>query len=108
MTRGDIFAIAGKGDFSTKPRPGLIVQSDLYNSVHPSVTVCPISSAATGDRLYRVPIARDDANGLRLDSEIEIDKVQAVWLARLGPRIGSASNAVMTDVDRALRRWLDL
>lgn len=108
MTRGDIYSVAVKGDFSSKPRPGLVVQSDLFNPTHPSVTVCPISSTLTDDRLYRVEIARTDANGLKRDSEIEIDKVQAIWLSRLGRQIGRASDTILFHVDDALRRWLDL
>lgn len=108
MKRGDIFSVAGRGDFSNKPRPGLIVQSNLFNDFHPSVTVCPISTAYTDERLYRITIERDAENGLKSDSEIEVDKVQSVWLSRLGRRIGRASDHVMLQVDESLKRWLDL
>jgi mRNA interferase MazF len=108
MKRGEIYAVAGKGDFSTKPRPGLIVQSDLFNPHHPSVTVCPISSTMTSDRLFRISIARDEANGLREDSEVEVDKIQAVRIDRIRDRIGQASEDVTARVDEALRLWLDL
>ncbi|MBC7506079.1 MAG: type II toxin-antitoxin system PemK/MazF family toxin [Sandarakinorhabdus sp.] len=108
MQRGDIYTIAGAGDFSGKPRPGLIVQSDLFNEFHPSVTVCPLSSHMTGDSLYRVRIFPDADNALKFESEIEIDKVQAIWLQRLGKPIGRASNDVMIEVDAALRRWFDI
>lgn len=84
------------------------MQSDLFNPAHPSVTVCPISSTLTADRLYRIEIARTDENGLKLDCEIEVDKVQAIWLSRLGRRIGRASDPILFTVDEALRRWLDL
>ena len=108
MRRGDIYATAGRGDFSNTPRPSLIVQSDLFNPYHPSVTVCPISSTPTSDRLYRIEIAHDAGNGLNHDSEIEVDKVQAIWIARLGDHLGRASDPILHAVDEALRRWLDL
>jgi mRNA interferase MazF len=108
MRRGEIWAFAGRGDFSSKPRPGLIVQSDLFNDYHPSVTVCPISTTRTDDRLYRVIIEPDEANRLWARSEVEIDKVQAVWLSRMGDRIGMASDEVMVAVNDALILWLDL
>lgn len=108
MKRGDIVSVAGKGDFSTKPRPALVVQSDLFNEHHPSVTVCPITSFVTGATLYRVPIRRDEENGLEEDSEIEIDRVQAIWRWRVRQRIGRASGFVALEVEHALRRWLDL
>ena len=106
--RGEIYAIAGAGDFSGKPRPGLIVQADLFNEFHPSITVCPLSSHLTNDGLYRIPILRDEINALKSDSEIEVDKVQSVWRQRVGRPIGRASDEVMAAVDVALRRWFDL
>ena len=108
MRRGDIVSVAGGGDFLGKPRPALIVQDDLFNDLHPSVTVCPISSHLTGDHLYRVPIASDPETGLLLHSEVEVDKVTTVWTRRLGKHIGHAPEATMFAVRLALRRWLTI
>jgi mRNA interferase MazF len=108
VKRGDIYGVAGRGDFSGKPRPALIVQSDLFNPHHPSVTACPITTTVSGDGLYRIFVARDENNGLKADSEVEIDKVQAVRRDRVGRRIGTASEEALAAVDEALRRWLDL
>lgn len=108
MRRGDIVRTIGRGDFSTKPRPSLVVQSDAFNDYHPSLTVCPITSSITGDGLYRIAITPDDKNGLDHDSEIEIDRMQAIWRERIGGLIGKASDEVMFAVDESLRRWLAL
>lgn len=108
MHRGDIVAIAGRGDFSAKPRPALVVQSDLFNEDHPAVTVCPITSHATGDSFYRVPVPSGGQTGLVRDSEVEIDRVQAIWRQRVGQKIGRAPDEVMFAVDAALRRWLEI
>lgn len=108
MKRGDIVATIGRGDFSTKPRPSLIVQADAFNAYHPAITVCPITSEISGDSFYRVPVSATDDTRLLVDSEIEIDLVQAVWRSRVGRLIGHASDETMFLVDRALRRWLAL
>jgi mRNA interferase MazF len=108
MKRGDIVASVGRGDFSSKPRPSLIVQADLFTAYHPSITVCPISSVLTGGGYRRVPIARDEQTKLFADSEIEIDLVQAIKRERIGRKIGAASEDTMMLVDDALRRWLAL
>lgn len=108
MIRGEIYATVGRGDFSTKPRPALVLQTDLHNEFHPSISVCPIISVGSLENLFRIPIVRDERNGLLHDSEIEIDKVQSIWRARFGQRIGVASEVIMMEVDEALRRWLDL
>ena len=89
-----------------KPRPALIVQSDLFNEFHPSVTVCPISSHLTDDHLYRVPMAQSAETGLVWDSEVEVDKVTTIWVRRIGRRVGQAPDDVMFAVAIALRRWL--
>ena len=42
MKRGDLVVVSLKGDYG-KPRPALIVQSDLFDQ-HPSVTLMPVTS----------------------------------------------------------------
>jgi mRNA interferase MazF len=108
LRRGDIVSIVGRGDFATRPRPALVVQADVFNEHHPAVTVCPITSHLTGDALFRVPIDAGGGTGLNEDSEIEIDRVQAIWRQRVGRPIGRASDVAMELVDQALRRWLEL
>jgi mRNA interferase MazF len=108
MNRGDIVSTIGKGDFSKKPRPSLIVQADAFNAHHPAFTVCPITSEISGDSLYRIPLSATDQTNLLGDSEIEIDLVQAIRRERVGGLIGKASDDTMILVDQALRRWLAL
>ena len=40
MRRGDLVSIALQGDYG-KPRPALVIQSDLFDE-HPSITVLPV------------------------------------------------------------------
>ena len=108
MKRGDIVSTIGRGDFSKKPRPSLIVQADAFNAHHPAFTVCPITSEISGDSLYRIPVSANDENNLLVDSEIEIDLVQAIRRERVGGLLGKASDDTMILVDQALRRWLAL
>ncbi len=108
MIRGQLVSAVGRGDFSTKPRPCLIVQSDWFNDHHTSVVVCPITTVVLEKFFYRVPIPRDADNNLLVDSEIEIDLVQAIRRERIGRVIGQASAEIMFTVDQALRRWLAL
>jgi PemK-like, MazF-like toxin of type II toxin-antitoxin system len=44
VKRGAIVVVAAKGAYTGKPRPALILQSDLFNPTHQSVTICPITS----------------------------------------------------------------
>ena len=43
MNRGDIVICVLKGDYG-KPRPAVVIQSDLFNLTHTSITICPITS----------------------------------------------------------------
>jgi mRNA interferase MazF len=43
LKRGDVVVVALPGDYG-KPRPALIIQSDLFNETHASVTVIPVTS----------------------------------------------------------------
>lgn len=105
--RGDVVVCALTGDFG-KPRPAVIVQSNLFNQTHGSVVVCPISSEVTGLSLFRVPIPASQGSGLREDSEVMVDNISAVRRERVRQRIGELSRAQMASTDRALRLWLEL
>ena len=105
--RGDVVVCVLAGDYG-KPRPAVVVQSDLFNETHASVVVCPISSEVTGLSLFRVAIPASQASGLRRDSEIMVDKITAARRTRLSRQIGRLSRGQMSLVDRALGTWLEL
>jgi mRNA interferase MazF len=109
MRRGDIVRVADRtGDYAGKPRPALVVQSDLFAPSHDSITVCLITSNITGFGLFRIPVPADEATGLHAASEVAVDKLQSVRRSRIGGKIGVASDDTMILVDQALRRWLAL
>jgi mRNA interferase MazF len=75
--RGDIVVCVLAGDHG-KPRPAVVVQSDLFNDTHASLVLCPISSDITALTLFRVAVARSESSGLRQDSEVMVDKISTV------------------------------
>ena len=56
MKRGDIVVVAARGVYTGKPRPALIVQSDLFNDTHSSLTICPMTSEVIDAPLFRVAL----------------------------------------------------
>lgn len=104
MRRGDLVTIALQGDYG-KPRPALIIQSDLFDE-HPSVTVLPITSDLRPTPLFRVELAPTPDNGLRLVSQVMVDKTMTVAREKIGPVIGHADDATMVAVNRALALFL--
>lgn len=107
IKRGDIVTCVVAGDFG-KPRPALIVQSDLYNPTHASVMVLPITSHILDAPLFRIAISPGKLNGLKRPSQLMVDKLTAVRRDRLRERIGHVSAAVMARVEAALGDFLDL
>lgn len=107
MNRGDIVVSVSPGDYR-KPRPALVVQSDLFNSTHASIVICPISSHLVDAPLFRPTLRPGRENGLKVESQIMVDKIMAVRRDRIRKRIGQLDTAGMARVEEALRTWLDL
>jgi len=107
VTRGDLVVVAMPGDYG-KPRPALVVQSDLFNEAHASVTVAPVTSAIVDTPLFRITLEPSRRNGLRLVSQIMVDKLTTVRRQRVGQTIGHVEEAVMLRVSRALALWLGI
>lgn len=107
IKRGDIVICAAPGDFG-KPRPAVVVQSDLLNGTHASVVVCPITSHLEDAPLFRVPIAPGRVTGLKKDSQVMVDKTIAIPRGKITGRAGSIGGAHLKEIDAALRLWLDL
>jgi mRNA interferase MazF len=55
LKRGDIVVVALPGDYG-RPRPALIVQADLFNETHASVTVVPVTSTLVDAPLFRLTV----------------------------------------------------
>ena len=107
VSRGDFVLVVASGDYG-KPRPALVIQSDLYNDTHRSVTICLVTSTLVDAPLFRIPIKPLKRNGLNVISHVMVDKVQAARRDRIKSVIGSASLAEMRAVDVAIRAWMSL
>ena len=105
VRRGDIVLVVASGDYG-KPRPAVIVQSDLFNDTHASLTICPVTSSLVEAPLFRVMLKPSKTNGLIQQSQIMVDKVQTLRRDRIRERIGVAGRSQMQNVDTALRLWL--
>ncbi len=107
IARGDILLGALSGDFG-KPRPLLVIQTDVLNETHPSLLVCPITTHITLLKTFRLAVDPNPDNGLLERSEIMVDKVSAIARARLGRKIGFLSPAEIVQVEQILRFMMQL
>jgi mRNA interferase MazF len=107
VKRGDVVTVAVQGDYG-KPRPAVIVQSDLFNDTHPSVTLLPLTSTIIDAPLLRLTIDPGRANGLSRVSQVMVDKVLTLPREKVGDTIGRLDEDVMIRVTRALAMWLGI
>jgi mRNA interferase MazF len=106
VRRGDLVAVALAGAYG-KPRPALVVQSDLLDD-HPSVTILPVTSELRATPLFRIDITPSATNGLRKPSQIMVDKAQTVRPGKLGEAFGRLEDDRLLVVTRALALFLGI
>ncbi len=107
MKRGEIWTIAGGGDYTAKPRPAVIVQDDDAVDLD-SITVCGLTTDETMPSMFRVSVNPTAANGLAMKSQIMVDKVTTVQRSRLGVRIGELNSDTIEQMNAALIVFLGL
>jgi mRNA interferase MazF len=107
MKRGDVVICAAPGGYG-KPRPAVVVQSKLFKGSHSSVVVCLITSHLEDAPLFRIPVPAGKATGLKVESQVMVDKVIALPRDKVAGRAGALPASALKEVDQALRLWLDL
>jgi len=107
LKRGDIVTIAAPGDYG-KPRPALIIQADVFNDTHASITAVPLTSTIIDAPLFRITLDPSRQNGLKRVSQIMVDKVLTLPRRKIGKRVGRLGNTLMIRVGRALTVWLGM
>ena len=115
MRRGDIHSVdldPARGSEADKRRPAVIVSNDAANASarrlgRGVVTVVPVTSNV--ERLYPFQVLlRAAETGLDRDSKAQAEQIRSVAVERVGERLGVVPNAIMLDVDEALRLHLGL
>jgi len=108
MKRGATVVVAARGAYTGKPRPALVIQSDLFNSTHASVTICPITTNCVDAPLFRLSLPPGSRTGLRGVSPVMIDEIVSMPPSAIAREIGECNAAELAAVDDGLRRWLRL
>ena len=107
MKRGDLVTITMQGDFG-KPRPALVLQSDVFNNIHETVTIALISSNMIQAPIFRLNVTPDERNGLTKECQIQIDKIMSIRKEKIGKVFGALDDTILVRVNRALALWLGL
>jgi mRNA interferase MazF len=107
VKRGEIVIVAAKGEYTGKPRPALVVQSDLFAETA-SVTLCLMTTDLIDAPLIRIDVDPSHQNGLRVKSQIMVDKILTVHRDRIAKTVGAMDDATILRVDRSLVVFLGI
>ncbi len=112
ITRGEIHWAdlgAASGSRPAKRRPVLVVQSDPYNASRLATVVAVVITSNTS--LAAMPgnvFLPATATGLPRDSVVNVTAMVTLNKTDLTERVGGLSPSLMHEVDRGLRRTLEL
>jgi mRNA interferase MazF len=107
MRRGDIVTIADRaGQFTGKPRPAVIIQSDVFDT--PSITICPLTSAPADAPLLRIAVEPSPELPLAQQSWVMVDKITTVSRQNCEAVIGRISRAELLRVTGSIATFLGL
>lgn len=107
MRRGDIWTVSGGKDYAGKPRPVVIVQDDSFDGTD-SITVCAFTSDSTEAPLFRLPVAANERDGLRLASRLMVDKITTIPKSKIGGKVGRLDDEDIVRMNQAILVFLGL
>ena len=115
MRRGDIHLVdlePTRGSEANKRRPAVIVSNDAANATagrlgRGVITVVPVTSNV--ERVFPFQVLLPAAEtGLSRDSKAQAEQIRSIAIDRVGDRMGVVPNAILLDIDEALRLHLAL
>jgi mRNA interferase MazF len=107
LRHGDFVTVIGRGDYETKPRPAVIIQSDEFEGTD-SVTVCLLTHVEADAPLLRLRIDPTEQNKLKSVSWIMVDKIVTYRRGNIGKVFGRISDADQLRLNRSLLVFLGI
>jgi len=107
VKRGEIWTVAGGGDYAGKPRPVVILQDDRFDMTD-SITVCACTTDPTDAPLFRLVVEPNPNNGLRAACRFMVDKITTVSRSKIGARVGRLADEDMVRLNRAVLVFLGI
>jgi mRNA interferase MazF len=107
LKRGDLAIVSAPGSYG-KPRPSVIIQSDLYEGTGSLVVLLMTTKLHPDSPLIRYNILPTATNGLNEPTDVMIDKLFTVPRERMGERIGRLTAAQMAEITSELAVFLGM
>ncbi|GAC1558147.1 MAG: type II toxin-antitoxin system PemK/MazF family toxin [Beijerinckiaceae bacterium] len=107
MKRGEIWSVAGGGDYAGKPRPVVILQDDSFDATS-SITICTLTTNEPNALLFRLPVEPNERNGLQAASRMMVEKITTVAKSKIRPRIGVLDREDILRLNEAVLVFLGL
>ncbi len=107
MKRGDLVIVSAPGDYG-KPRPAIIIQSDIFNETHASIVVCLLTSDRQNAPLFRIDVEPTEATGIKKASQIMVDKIVALRRERIDQHIGRVNDETLIRLNRSLALFIGI
>jgi mRNA interferase MazF len=107
MRRGDVWTVAGGKDYAGKARPVVVLQDDSFDGTE-SITICAFTTDDTDAPLFRLAVAPNERNGLRVPCRLMVDKVTTVSKSKLGAHIGRLDDEDVLRLNQAVLVFLGL
>jgi mRNA interferase MazF len=107
VRRGEVWTVSGGADYAGKPRAAVIVQDGAFDATA-SITICPFTTHVASAPLLRLTVEPSEENGLRLPSQLMVDKVTTVSKSKLESRLGCLSVEDVVRLNRAVLVFLGL
>lgn len=106
MRRGDLVTVAISGAYG-KPRPAVVIQSDALDQSD-SVLVVMLTSTLRVASFYRLDVLPTEQNGLKVPSQIMLDKIAPCPRTKCGPVIGHLERETLTRLEALLSVMIGL
>ncbi len=105
--RGDLVTVSAPGAYG-KPRPALVIQSDIFNA-HPSIVVLPLTSDVRENvSTFRVNLEPNQQNQLSKMSQIMVDKPLTLPADKISDVFGKVDASTMNEVNRVMAVFLGI
>ena len=110
IRRGDVYWVKLdpiEGSEIGKTRPAVVISNNINNEFADTVTVLPVTSSVGKVYPFEVFMKKGIAN-MPSDSKVKANQIRTVDKKRLKERIGTIPDAILSEVEKAVKIHLEI